>query len=77
MGHVRLGRLPSSRDWRKIVGYVAAGDISVAELADAVADASDKSLMKAIRDPAHPLVPVRQLGAGGGQDVRKGRIYVL
>ncbi len=52
MGHVRLGRLPSSRDWRQIVGYVVAGDISVAELADAVADASDKSLMKAIRDPA-------------------------
>ncbi len=51
MGHVRLGRLPSSRDWWDIMGHLAAGDISIADLADAVAAASDKSLMKAIRDP--------------------------
>lgn len=52
MGHVRLGRLPSSKDWRSIVEYLAATDLSIADLANAVADASDKSLMKAIRDPA-------------------------
>ena len=52
MGHVRLGHLAASRDWRSIVGYLAGGDVSVAELADAVAAASDKSLMKAIQDPA-------------------------
>ena len=52
MGHVRLGKLPASRDWRSIIGYIAGGDVAVADLANAVASASDKSLMKAIRDPA-------------------------
>lgn len=52
MGHVRLGQLPASKKWREIMGYLASGDVSVAELADAVAEASDKSLMKATKDPA-------------------------
>ncbi|MBF0562624.1 MAG: hypothetical protein HQL37_11505 [Alphaproteobacteria bacterium] len=51
MGHVRLGRLPASRDWKSIVGYLAGDDVSVADLADAVAAASEKSLTKAIQDP--------------------------
>jgi hypothetical protein len=52
MGHVRLGKLPASKKWREIVGYMAAGDISVADIANAIADASDKSLQKATKDPA-------------------------
>lgn len=52
MGHIRLGILPASKKWREIVGYMAAGDVSVADIANAIADASDKSLQKAIKDPA-------------------------
>jgi hypothetical protein len=52
MGHVRLGKPPASKKWREIVGYLAEADVSVAELADAVAAASEKSLARATKDPA-------------------------
>jgi len=52
MGHQRLGRLPASKQWREIVDYLASGDISVAELANKVADACDKSFAAATKDPA-------------------------
>jgi len=52
MGHVRLGVLPASKKWKEIVSYLTAGDISVAELANKVADACDKSFEKASEDPA-------------------------
>ena len=52
MGHVRLGQPPASKKWREIVSYLAEADVSVAELADAVAGASEKSLARATKDPA-------------------------
>jgi hypothetical protein len=52
MGHVRLGKPPASKKWREIVGYLAEADVCVAELADAVAAASEKSLARATKDPA-------------------------
>lgn len=52
MGHVRLGILPASKKWKEIVAYLSAGDVSVDELANKVADACDKSFEKASDDPA-------------------------
>ncbi len=52
MGHVRLGQPPATKKWREIVAYLEAGDVSIPALADAVAEATDKSLMKAAKDPA-------------------------
>lgn len=52
MGHVRLGILPASKKWKEIVAYLSAGNISVDELANKVADACDRSFEKASDDPA-------------------------
>jgi len=52
MGHVRLGILPASKKWKEIVAYLSAGDVSVDELANKVADACDRSFEKASDDPA-------------------------
>jgi len=52
MGHVRLGKLPASKKWKEIVQYLADGNISVAELADRIAEACDKSFAVATNDPA-------------------------
>lgn len=52
MGHIRLGKLPATRRWREVVAFLTEGEVDVADLADAVARASDKSLKQAIRDPA-------------------------
>ncbi|NBX75110.1 MAG: hypothetical protein EBQ92_00950 [Proteobacteria bacterium] len=51
MGHVRLGRIPATRQWKQVIEYLKLGDISVTQLATAVADASEKSLIKATSDP--------------------------
>lgn len=52
MGHVRLGKPPASKKWGEIVCYLADADVHVAELADAVAGASEKSLARATNEPA-------------------------
>ncbi|MDB5507120.1 MAG: uncharacterized protein JWR75_1758 [Devosia sp.] len=52
MGHVRLGRLPASRKWKEVIGYLSAADFSAAELAEAVASACDQSLERNKKDPA-------------------------
>lgn len=52
MGHVRLGTLPASRKWRDVVSYLAGAEVDVADLAEAVARASDRSLTNAAKDPA-------------------------
>ena len=52
MGHQRLGKLPASRAWRELVACIVSGKESVAELADRVLEASEKSLNKASNDPA-------------------------
>ena len=50
MGHIRLGTLPLSKKWREVVDLIAT-DASVEEIAEAAADASDKDLSRASRDP--------------------------
>ena len=50
MGHVRLGRLPTTRKWREVVGLLAA-DASVEEIARASTDAAELALSAAVRDP--------------------------
>lgn len=43
MGHVRLGRLPKTRTWIKVVELIYAG-ADVATVAEAVVKASEKAL---------------------------------
>lgn len=50
MGHVRLGTLPRSRPWRKVVDLIADG-ASAEEIARASADAADHALNAAAQDP--------------------------
>lgn len=52
MGHVRLGKLPASRKWKDIIAYLAAGDVDVAKLADAIFKATEKALTRAAKDAA-------------------------
>lgn len=51
MGHVRLGRLPATRKWQEVVRFLASDDFSIAELADRVVAACDKSFSCATEDP--------------------------
>jgi hypothetical protein len=52
MGHLRLAKPPASRKWREIVAYVTAGDVDVAQLANAISRAAEKSLRRAADDAA-------------------------
>lgn len=52
MGHTRLGKLLTSRKWTQIVEMIELGDVSVADLATAVHEASLSDLKKASKDPA-------------------------
>lgn len=51
MGHVRLGRLPATRQWREVVELLNT-DGTIAGLAHAVERAADHALAKAVDDPA-------------------------
>lgn len=42
MGHVRLGTLPKTREWREVVRYIADG-ADVSQIAGATMRASDKA----------------------------------
>lgn len=55
MGHIRLGTLPRSKKWREVVDLIAT-DASVEQIAEAAADASDKDLTRASRDPRFQFV---------------------
>jgi hypothetical protein len=50
MGHIRLKRLPATREWRQVVGLLARG-ASVEEVASVSADAAHGALQYARRDP--------------------------
>lgn len=52
MGHVHLGTLPQSRNWREVVGLVAVGG-AVAAVASAAAGAAERDLDRAASDPVH------------------------
>lgn len=51
MGHIRLGRLPATRPWKKVVALLESG-ADVAALADATALAAENELRSAQGDPA-------------------------
>ena len=51
MGHIRLGRLPTSRRWNQVIGLLEHGG-SVPELAAATAHAAESELQSAKGDPA-------------------------
>jgi hypothetical protein len=52
MGHVRLGRLPATRQWREVVSCLELEGFCLGALADAVARASNESLEVAMKDRA-------------------------
>ena len=51
MGHIRLGALSQSKKWRQVVDLLQV-DADVESIAAAAADAAEKSLRVAARDPA-------------------------
>lgn len=69
MGHVRLGQLPKTRPWRKVVELIASG-ASVAEVAKATVEASEKALKfvqkdVGFREASHLLA---QIGIAASKD---------
>ncbi len=52
MGHVRLGKLPTSRKWKDVVAFLTAGDVDVSALANAIFKAAETALKRATQDPA-------------------------
>jgi hypothetical protein len=55
MGHIRLGTLPRSKQWRAVVGLLE-GDADLAEIAEAAALASEADLRRASSDPLFQFV---------------------
>lgn len=51
MGHVRLGRLPTSLKWQEVVALLCGDDVSVQSLAEATANAAIVTLEKSANDP--------------------------
>ena len=51
MGHQRLGRLPGSRKWRRIVELISGG-ADVHDIAAATSAAAESSMIDASNDPA-------------------------
>lgn len=51
MGHIRLGKLPSSRKWRQVVDLLSSG-ADVDSIADATSEAAETDLGQATSDPA-------------------------
>ena len=52
MGHVKFGKLPTSRKWKDVVAHLVATDVNVAGLADAVFKATKQALARAAGDAA-------------------------
>lgn len=51
MGHIRLGRLPTSRKWKEVVALLGGG-AELSQIADATALAAEAALKHAAKDPA-------------------------
>jgi hypothetical protein len=51
MGHIRLGELPATLKWRDVVALLSENEPSIADLAQAVERAADRSLSEAVHDP--------------------------
>lgn len=52
MGHVRLGKLPSTRKWEEVVSLLTDGHASFEEIAALSAEAAEKALGGLTKDPA-------------------------
>src|SRR3954447_24413072 len=77
MGHVRLGVLPKSRKWSQVVDELRLGT-GVGEIAASAADAAEKALQGASKDPAflHAFwlltqIPLAARGPEFVQDLRR------
>ena len=51
MGHVRLGRLPATRQRRQVINLLGAQKLVIADIAAAVERSADRSLSTAVQDP--------------------------
>ncbi|MGY2991530.1 hypothetical protein ACVWWD_000337 [Mesorhizobium sp. URHB0026] len=52
MGHIRLGVLPATRRWQDVVALLDESKFRIADIANAIVRASDRSLARAVDDPA-------------------------
>lgn len=52
MGHLRLHSPPTTRKWKQVVGLLEEDELRIAEIAEAVERAADRSLSQAVNDPA-------------------------
>jgi len=55
MGHIRLGTLPRSKKWRDVVDLLGS-EVSAHEIAQAAANASERDLSRASRDPRFQFI---------------------
>lgn len=78
MGHIRLGVLPKSRDWTRVINLLAAG-ANVAELAGAVSIAAETELENAKGDPglAYAVWLLTQLPLAARSDQYTARLGEL
>ena len=51
MGHVRLGRLPRTQSWKKVVELISGG-ADAAEIAAATSKAAEAEILRVGKDPA-------------------------
>jgi hypothetical protein len=51
MGHVRLGKLPATRQWKDVIDLLGAHELAVAAIAAGVERCADRSLSTAVQDP--------------------------
>lgn len=63
MGHVRLGSLPDTPRWKRVVDILAEGDVDVGPIADATIHAAESGLERAAADEglSHSLWLLTQL----------------
>lgn len=52
MGHIRLGRIPKTKQWNKLFQLLAAPGIDAAQVARAIAIASQKTILSSTANPA-------------------------
>jgi hypothetical protein len=78
MGHVRLGTLPTSREWSRVVDLLES-KANVAEIADAVAEASERDFIAARGDPVlgHTTWLLTQLPLVARSDNFAGELVAL
>ena len=75
MGHVRLGTLPRTREWKEVVRLIADG-FDVSQVADATLQAADKALDRMVDDPGfnEAVWLLTQLGIAAKKDNPTGHL---